>query len=248
MKRNRNELRNIAYVLGIVAIVFILIFAFVYGTSAISGRETVSNTTITSTENEISGEEKYKNGFMASQKIVAVKLLLADMKDQGKLNDKQYEKYEKIADSIIEETARDEKVSKRNVQKFNNMVENIWDEEAFSKYYQKQQLILEEGAMDKEAMATGFTWMGFRTLIPTYYYLGLIEKEIYDEYLEKEEEYYDKFLSEWDDEIVTEFFEYSKEIIRIAHSDRDIPDTVVPDTFAEGGAHTMGATAHFKLF
>jgi len=246
MKRNKSEVRSIGLTLIIMAFVLVAMFVIVYGVRTICG-EGITNGADNKIVQTLSEEEQYVKGFVLSQKIIAVELIIENMSGCGELTDNQYKRYSEVVETLLDEASETGKISKRTRKQFNEMLDYFFEKEDYSGNFKKEELILTEDIIDADAMATGLVWIGYRSAIYAFYSLGKIDSEVYELYTVKEEEYFRKFTSEWREEIAIEFFEYSSELLDTVGLGEDNPDIYVPDSFAKGGAHKMGASAHFIM-
>lgn len=230
MKRIKEEIRNIGLTLIIMGVVVVAMFMIVHIVGSICDEQIVNNAS-SQAEQELSKEELYKNGFMVSQKITAVEIIIENLRNNGKISDKQYEKFYKTMEALFNEVIADGKISKRTREQFNKILNTIWKEDDYSYYFKKEELILTEEWINVEAIEIGLIWLEYRRIIEACHLFGMIDRETYKIYVDKEEEYYIEFTSKWQIECAEEFFQYSCEVIMMSNAYKDKPNIFKPDLF-----------------
>ena len=155
MKRNKNEIRNIGLTLLIMVFVLVVMFAIVCAVKSICDERSTNNAD-SEIMQAISEKEQYQKGFVESQKIMAVQLIIEDMRSCGELTDNQYKRYSEAVETLLVEVSKTGKISERARKQFNEILEYIFEKEEYSGNLKKEELTLTEETIDVDGLIVGY--------------------------------------------------------------------------------------------
>lgn len=200
MKRNENA-RNWGSTVLIVLAIGVIMSGFVFGFIQASN---------SFNERELTQQELYLEGFGVGQKFARFEELISIALLEKKITNVEAERLVELYASLSEDILGKEEVSKKTSKEFNKALKRVYIPNV---NVSQESLLITPTKIDILGFTDGMLWSLCDKILTYEYIIGHITQAEYDEYSQKADEYWEKFIENPSHEVAEEFLDYANSIM-----------------------------------